>query len=321
MEIRLHRLSPKYRFQLDSIYAAEIPDLRTSRPSFSLNFTIKFLLHFESKLENFVGNLAVISETREEASFEVRFESFLRLTCRVFRKDRRAFGDRSEGKRFDTVSWSTRDRLSGRLWFSLVRLSMFRHLFIDLLEYGGVWVLSMLNFYSSCLRPYFGKVLDYDNMSLDIIEYPYLVGFDDLLPPVCVASSRSKLHVDSDYCGSSKKKFKFDFDSSLDEKSMGFIYSSTSWILKTNSEELGAKHEKMNVMSIIVTQVNDIMTEPVAMGEQVDSLKDLLLAAHFKIDNVKDVSKETGVDVAQIHFKLDQIMKEAIKIATKVQAG
>ncbi|KAG5628585.1 hypothetical protein H5410_000302 [Solanum commersonii] len=145
MEIPPSPLSPKYRFQLDSIY------------------------------ENFVGNLAVISETREEASFEVRFESFLRLTCRVFRKDRRAFGDRSEGKRFGTVSWSTRDRLSGRLWLSLVRLSMFRHLFIDLLEYGGVWVLSMLNFYSSCLRPYFGKVLDYDNMSLDIIEYPYLV--------------------------------------------------------------------------------------------------------------------------------------------------
>ncbi|KAG5568121.1 hypothetical protein H5410_064862 [Solanum commersonii] len=64
---------------------------------------------------------------------------------------------------------------SCRLWLSLVRLSMFRHLFIDLLEYGGVRVLSMLNFYSSCLRPYFGKVLDYDSMSLDIIEYPYLV--------------------------------------------------------------------------------------------------------------------------------------------------
>ncbi|KAH0652189.1 hypothetical protein KY289_029867 [Solanum tuberosum] len=29
----------------------------------------------------------VISGTRREASFEVRFESFLRLTCRVFRKD------------------------------------------------------------------------------------------------------------------------------------------------------------------------------------------------------------------------------------------
>ncbi|KAG5599939.1 hypothetical protein H5410_031309, partial [Solanum commersonii] len=94
-------------------------------------------------------------ETREEASFECGKR-----------------GDRSRGKDPHRES----STLAGFVGYGfLVRLSMFRHLFIDLLEYGGVWVLSMLNFYSSCLRPYFGKVLDYDNMSLDIIEYPYLV--------------------------------------------------------------------------------------------------------------------------------------------------
>ncbi|KAG5630443.1 hypothetical protein H5410_002160, partial [Solanum commersonii] len=90
------------------------------------------------------GNFAFTVES--EISFPIRFHI-----------SGEAFGDRSERKRFGTVSWSTRDRLSGRLWFSLVRLSMFRHLFIDLLEYGGVRVSSMLNFYNSCLRPYFGK--------------------------------------------------------------------------------------------------------------------------------------------------------------------
>ncbi|KAG5614455.1 hypothetical protein H5410_014279 [Solanum commersonii] len=55
--------------------------------AFTAESEISFQL--DSIYENFVGNLAVISETREEASFEVRFESFLRLTCRVFRKDRR----------------------------------------------------------------------------------------------------------------------------------------------------------------------------------------------------------------------------------------
>jgi len=59
--------------------------------------------------------------------------------------------------------------------FPLMRLSMFRQLLIDLLEYGGVRVSSMLNFYNSCLRPYFGKLLDYESMTLDIIEHPYLV--------------------------------------------------------------------------------------------------------------------------------------------------
>ncbi|KAG5585787.1 hypothetical protein H5410_046221 [Solanum commersonii] len=53
-------------------------------------------------------NLAVISETRGEASFEVRFESFLRLTYRVFRKDHHALGDRLGGKDSASRESSTR---------------------------------------------------------------------------------------------------------------------------------------------------------------------------------------------------------------------
>lgn len=45
-----------------------------------------------------------------------------------------------------------------------------------------------------------------------------------------------------------------------------------------------------------------------------------MLSAQYKIYNVKDVSKEIGVDVIKICLYLDQIMKEAIKIATNVQA-
>ncbi|KAG5581192.1 hypothetical protein H5410_051819 [Solanum commersonii] len=57
------------------------------------------------------------------------------------------------------------------------------------------------------------------------------------------------------------------------------------------------------------------------MKEKVDSLKDLLLSAHVKINVVKDITKETGADVAHIRLRFDQIVKEAIKIATKVQAS
>ncbi|KAK4730063.1 hypothetical protein R3W88_023051 [Solanum pinnatisectum] len=129
--------------------------------------------------------------------------------------------------------------------------------------------------------------------------------------------------------------------------SMGFTHSVSSWTLKNDSEDLSAKNVKskpssstsvlsvkLNValenlaemnaklytMSISVTQVSDVMTKLTVMGKQVDSLKDLLLASHFKIDNVKDVFKESGVDVARIRLRIDQIVKEAIKIATKVQA-
>ncbi|KAH0781719.1 hypothetical protein KY290_001317 [Solanum tuberosum] len=129
-------------------------------------------------------------------------------------------------------------------------------------------------------------------------------------------------------------------------QSMDFIHSGSSWILKVNSEDLGDKHEKgktssstsvstaklnaalenmdamqakLDVVSISVSQVVDFMTKLATMGGQVDSLKDLLLVAHYKIYNVKDVSKEIGADVARICLRLDQIVKEAIKIATKVQ--
>ncbi|KAG5590133.1 hypothetical protein H5410_040647 [Solanum commersonii] len=86
-------------------------------------------------------------------------------------------------------------------------------------------------------------------------------------------------------------------------------------------DSLAEMHTKLYAMAITVAQVYDLMTKLTAMSEQVDSLKDLLLSAHFKIDSVKDVTKETGVDVVRIHLRLDQIVKEAIKIATKVQAG
>ncbi|KAG5567900.1 hypothetical protein H5410_065084, partial [Solanum commersonii] len=130
----------------------KFPDFKNEFcPHFSSNFNLRLILHFESKLsdskgklqENFEGNLAVISRKRE-ASFESFsqgsswYNLFGLKGSRFSENCGEAFGDRSERKRSGTVSWSTRDRLSGRLWFSLVRLSMLRHLFIDLLEYGGL---------------------------------------------------------------------------------------------------------------------------------------------------------------------------------------
>ncbi|KAG5599762.1 hypothetical protein H5410_031132 [Solanum commersonii] len=123
-----------------------------------ISFPIRF--HIRQTSREFRGNLAVISEARE-ASFE--------------------WGSiwRPLGGKDPAVSWSS--VIGFRVGYGfLVRLSMLRHLFIDLLEYGGVRVSSMLNFYNSCLRPYFGKVLGYDSMSLDIIEYPYLTDIADL---------------------------------------------------------------------------------------------------------------------------------------------
>ncbi|KAG5631088.1 hypothetical protein H5410_002805 [Solanum commersonii] len=71
MEIPPSPLSLKYRFQLDSIY--EPRDATWQR--------LEIWKFPEFRTKNFVGNLAMISETRGEASFEWE-----------------ALGDRSRGK-------------------------------------------------------------------------------------------------------------------------------------------------------------------------------------------------------------------------------
>uniref|UniRef100_A0A3Q7I434 Uncharacterized protein n=1 Tax=Solanum lycopersicum TaxID=4081 RepID=A0A3Q7I434_SOLLC len=78
--------------------------------------------------------------------------------------------------------------------------------------------------------------------------------------------------------------------------------------LNTTWENLFEMHNNLNILDITTAQVPDLITKLAAMSEQEDSLKDLLLSAllsaHFKIDSVKNVIKETGVDVARIRFKL-----------------
>ena len=78
--------------------------------------------------------------------------------------------------------------------------------------------------------------------------------------------------------------------------------------LNTTWENLFEMHNNLDILDITTAQVTDLITKLAAMSEQEDSLKDLLLSAllsaHFKIDSVKNVIKETGVDVARIRFKL-----------------
>ncbi|KAG5630213.1 hypothetical protein H5410_001930 [Solanum commersonii] len=62
-----------------------------------------------------MGNLVESSETRGEPSFEA---SICAKFWGISLVSVKAFGDRSEGKSSGTVSWSTCDRLAGRLWFS-----------------------------------------------------------------------------------------------------------------------------------------------------------------------------------------------------------
>ncbi|KAG5581253.1 hypothetical protein H5410_051880 [Solanum commersonii] len=139
----------------------KFPDFKNEFcPHFSSNFNLRLILHFESKLSDSKANFKRISR---ESRGDLETRGRLRLRVSFFRKlvikglpflfivaDLCVWGSIWRplgGKDPYAVSWSTRDRLRVGYGF-LVRLSMFRHLFIDLLEYGGL-VSSMLNFYNS----------------------------------------------------------------------------------------------------------------------------------------------------------------------------
>ncbi|KAH0675875.1 hypothetical protein KY285_023676 [Solanum tuberosum] len=68
-----------------------------------------------------------------------------------------------------------------------------------------------------------------------------------------------------------------------------------SLVLGKPLENLDAMHAKLDAMFITVSQVSDVIAKLTAM--------------------------ETDANVAKICLRLDQIVKEAIKIAIKVQAG
>lgn len=56
------------------------------------------------------------------------------------------------------------------------------------------------------------------------------------------------------------------------------------------------------------------------IDSKLDALRDLILASHLQLEKAKDATKETGANVARIHLKLDQVIKQAIKVATKIHA-
>ncbi|XP_055831490.1 uncharacterized protein LOC129900520 [Solanum dulcamara] len=123
------------------------------------------------------------------------------------------------------------------------------------------------------------------------------------------ASSLEKFPCKFGDCGSSKKKFKFDLDSSLDEKYynarafiiMGYSHTESSWVIKNevddpvgeslkgklssstfvSSEKLNAALEKivdmdvkLEALTISVTQLSDILTRIIDIDEKFDNFKD-----------------------------------------------
>ncbi|KAH0725495.1 hypothetical protein KY284_001360 [Solanum tuberosum] len=91
-------------------------------------------------------------------------------------------------------------------------------------------------------------------------------------------------------------------------QSMSFIHFGSSWILKADSKDLGDKHEKGKTS--FSTFVSTVKLN--AALENIDAM-------HAKLDAVS-ISVSQAVDVmTKLATMGEQIVKEAIKIATKVQ--
>ncbi|KAK6782035.1 hypothetical protein RDI58_019831 [Solanum bulbocastanum] len=127
---------------------------------------------------------------------------------------------------------------------------------------------------------------------------------------------------------------------------MDYSHIGSSWVLMTDSDyptfeklntkpasstvfsfkkltialaKLAAMDSKLDALMIFVTQVRDIMFQITEMKERFDSFKYLLLATHLQMDKVKNFIGEIGADVDHIRLKLDQVIKEIVKIANRVQ--
>ncbi|KAK4709056.1 hypothetical protein R3W88_029981 [Solanum pinnatisectum] len=123
--------------------------------------------------------------------------------------------------------------------------------------------------------------------------------------------------------------------------SMGYSRNDSSWVLKNDLEDVAAKNlmksKPSSSTSVSSAKLNAALANLAdeckigcyvyhfhsdkrpydhddCHGEQVDSLKDLLLSAHLKIDNMKDVTKETGADVARIRQGLIRLSKRLSRL-------
>lgn len=62
----------------------------------------------------------------------------------------------------------------------------------------------------------------------------------------------------------------------------------------------------------------DLELHLLEIDSNLDTMKDLLFATHFQLDKIKDLSKETGTNVAYIHVKLNQVINESTKLIAKI---
>lgn len=115
---------------------------------------------------------------------------------------------------------------------------------------------------------------------------------------------------------------------------MGFSLSNESWSLKSEplsghgDEPTGdnSPNEPFPPTPLDLKVIGDLHAKIRGMDIKFENLQDLIMSCHFKfeviietLNKVKDITKETRTDMGKICLHLIQTIKEAIKVAQRIQ--
>lgn len=103
---------------------------------------------------------------------------------------------------------------------------------------------------------------------------------------------------------------------------MGYVLVDDIWVPKSDDGSVGTHSfpkSKSFSFSVPSSYLLNVTISQTGIELKLDSIKDILLGSHFYLDKIKDVSKETTIDVALIKVRLDQVIKKSAKIVVKIQ--
>ncbi|XP_060200196.1 GDSL esterase/lipase At1g29660-like [Lycium barbarum] len=106
---------------------------------------------------------------------------------------------------------------------------------------------------------------------------------------------------------------------------MGYVLSNESWVLKEvyDASQPGpsTKLKKSDPSVVSAECYADLLSKLSSMDAKIESIKDLIASTLFQVDKIRDTTKETGTDVSKLRVKLDDVIKEAVKLSAKLQAS
>lgn len=104
--------------------------------------------------------------------------------------------------------------------------------------------------------------------------------------------------------------------------SISYILVDDIWVPKYEGDSVvtsSSPKSRTSHLCVPSSSSLDVTIRRAEIDLKLDSINNLLLSSHFYLNKMKDVSKKNSTDVACFRVRLDQVIKEAMKIAAKIQ--